>query len=116
MEESLLSTVGAVWEKGDISMKALSRNNYEATAKFIWSQLNLVSDAIFELEEARSMVAMEIECDDEDIDDLDLRWSDADLLLLGPATGLLKTGKNIVKKIGQTAKEIGKQDVALGWY
>ena len=117
LQESELCTVAEVWEKGHDSIKALPKNNYDACSKYILNQLCLITDAISELDDARALVSSEevkSDIDEFEIDEFDLRWSDADLKLLGPGTGLLKTVKNLVKKIGQTAKRIGGEDHAKG--
>ena len=110
LQEKTLTTTAQVWEKGHQSIKELPKNNYVACSKFILVQLRLISDAISELDEARELVSSEevkSDIDEFEMDEFDLNWSEADLKVLGPATGLLKTVKNLVKKIGQTANEIG---------
>jgi len=116
LQESVLSTVAEVWEKGHDSTKGLPQNNYDACSKFILNQLCMINDAISELDDARALIASEevkSDIDEYEIDEFDLRWSEADLILLGPATGLLKTIKNLAKKIGQTAKKIGNEHHAM---
>jgi len=116
LQETSLTTAAEVWEKGQESIKGLPKNNYAACSKFILSQLRLIADAISELDDARALVASEDvkdEIDDFEMDEFDLDWSEADLKLLGPATGLLKTVKNLVKKIGETAKEMSGKGNAL---
>jgi hypothetical protein len=110
LEEKTLTSTAEVWEKGHQSIKELPKNNYVACSKFILIQLRLISDAISELDEARELVSSEevkSDIDEFEMDEFELNWSEADVRVLGPATGLLKTVKNLVKKIGQTAKEIG---------
>ena len=117
LQESTLTTVAEVWEKGHDAIKALPPNNFYACSKFILNQLRLITDAISELDDARALVAsdeVKSDIDEFEIDEFDLRWSEADLKILGPATGLLKTVKNLVKKIGQTAKNIGSENHAMG--
>ena len=112
LPEKSLTAAAEVWEKGHKSFKELPVNNFIASSKFILTQLRLISDAISELDEARELVSSEevkTDIDDFEMDEFDLNWSETDLKILGPATGLLKTVKNLVKKIGQTAKEIGTQ-------
>ena len=112
LQEKSLTTAAEVWEKGHQSFKDLPINNYIACSKFILTQLRLISDAISELDEARELVSSEevmSEVDELELDEFDLNWSESDLKLLAPATGLLKTVKNVVKKIGQTAKDLGAE-------
>ena len=116
LQETSLTTAAEVWEKGNTSIKTLPKNNYVACSKFILSQLRLIADAISELDEARALMASEEvkeDIDDVEMEEFNLDWSEADLKLLGPATGLLKTVKNLVKKIGETAKDLGSNSNAL---
>ena len=114
LQETSLVTTAEVWQKGQESIKNLPKNNYIACSKFILSQLRLISDAISELDEARAMIAsdeIKEDIDELDMDEFELDWSEQDIRLLGPATGLLKTVKNLVKKMGQTSKDIGAKNI-----
>ena len=80
--------------------------------------MGMVADAISELEDAkRNMVdSQSSKSDDngEEIDEFALRWCEDDFSLLVPATGLMKTAKNLMKKIAQTLKGIGIKHYAMG--
>ena len=114
LPETSLVTIAEVWQKGQETIKNLPKNNYIACSKFILSQLRLISDAISELDEARTMISsdeIKEDIDDLEMNEFELDWTEQDIKLLGPATGLLKTVKNLVKKMGQTSKDIGAKNI-----
>merc|ERR1712141_343739 len=84
LPETSLVTTAEVWQKGQESIKNLPKNNYIACSKYILSQLRLISDAISELDEARSMIAsddIKEDIDELDMDEFELDWSEQDIQL-----------------------------------
>ena len=68
---------------------------------FPQEQRNLVQDALRELEESKKLQE-----EDEDLEE-DEKWSEAELILLAPAMGLIKTANAVLKRIQSSIKQNG---------
>ena len=102
-QETMLLTVGSVWEKCDCIAKRMPSNNKECCSELIYSQRTLVCDATKELEEALKL-AIEEDDDGEDSFCPGETWSQQERLLVPPGAGLLKTAAALLKKVAEILK------------
>merc|ERR1712141_254483 len=96
-------------EKCDRLKSNLSKNNVQAVCQSIQAQRNLVQDAIQELEDTKNLQSEDSGSDMAmDEDEFETKWSDAEMAVLAPSLGLLKTSQALLKKIYFSLKENGK--------
>jgi len=96
-----LQKVGEVWQTYDEIKAKIPRDNVQAVNLKIQDQRNLVQDALSELEDSKK-----IQCE-EDFEDEDEKWSEAELSLLAPSMGLIKTANATLKRIQTSLKQNG---------
>lgn len=100
-----LQRTGNVWECCD-RFPSLPRDNKAAVKEKVEESLELVNDALQEIEEAQSDNMI-----DDDFGDEGVTWSDSERPLLAPALGLVKTAKACLKKTSQVISGRGQCDV-----
>lgn len=99
--QEALQKVGEIWQKYDEIKEKTPRDNVQAVQVQIQDQRNLVQDALNELEESKKM-QNEVLFEDEDE-----KWSEAELCLLAPSMGLMKTANATLKRIQTSLKQNG---------
>jgi len=96
-----LQKVGEVWQKYDEIKGKIPRENAQAVQLKIQDQRDMVLDALSELEDSKKIQAEVI------FEDEDEKWSQAELSLLAPSMGLIKTANAVLKRIQTSLKENG---------
>lgn len=92
--QEALQKVGEIWQKYDEIKNKMPRCNKMAVHQMIQNEKDLVQDALTELEDAKKYYTKS----DVEIDE-DEKWSEAEMKLVAPSIGLLKTAMATLKRI-----------------
>lgn len=110
-----LKSVGTVWEKCNILQK-LPKDNKDAVLIIFRDQLNIVQDALEELQQNIEN-GNESDFDIEELTPINgyrltqqLSWTEEDRRILAPSLGLIKTAKACTKKITKAIDHHGNCD------
>ncbi|XP_019365278.1 PREDICTED: cyclin-D1-binding protein 1 [Gavialis gangeticus] len=112
-QEQLIST-GGVWEACE-QVSSLPRDNQAAVVSVVATYLDVVKDALKEMEQAQVGGGDPYGdvMEDEELGsrgNRDIYWSEADRKLLNPCMGLMKASKACLKKVLGAVKAHGKAD------
>ncbi|XP_023225705.1 cyclin-D1-binding protein 1 homolog [Centruroides sculpturatus] len=107
-----LKSVGTVWEKCNI-LQSLPKDNKDIVLVIFRDQLNIVQDA---LEELQQNIENENESNLEDLNPFNgfrlqpSSWTEENRLVLAPSSGLIKTARVCIKKINKAISSRGSSD------